>query len=139
MKGDCHSFHMRYSSMICCKRLQSDRPCKRLSLIAFVFRRNLLPTFSRVPVRVRQSIVNRFSLDFLPSFDLENESVSPERSSARSLLRSAHSHVDRRKFLSQGDILITRTSSLGILYRGGRCDRNFGRCKIARKFKVRPD
>ena len=32
MKGDCHSFHMRYSSMICCKRLQSDRPCKLLSV-----------------------------------------------------------------------------------------------------------
>ena len=31
MKGDCYSFNMRYGSMICSKRLQSDRPYKRLN------------------------------------------------------------------------------------------------------------
>ena len=36
MKGDCHSFNMRCSSMICSKRLQSDRPCKPLNVIALV-------------------------------------------------------------------------------------------------------
>ena len=37
MKGDCHSFHMRYSSMICCKRLQSDRPSKLLNYFPLVY------------------------------------------------------------------------------------------------------
>ena len=36
MKGDCHIFHMRYSSMICGKRLQSDRPHNLLSVLPLV-------------------------------------------------------------------------------------------------------
>ena len=37
MKGDIHSFHMRYSSMICSKRLQSYRTNPSLWLSSLVF------------------------------------------------------------------------------------------------------
>ena len=36
MKGDCHSFNMRCSSMICSKRLQSDRPHNLLNVFPLV-------------------------------------------------------------------------------------------------------
>ena len=36
MEAKAIPFHMRYGSMICSKRLQSDRPHKRLSLLALV-------------------------------------------------------------------------------------------------------
>ena len=54
-------FHMRYGSMICSKRLQSDRPHKRLSLLALVF----------IPNKISERQTGPFNLIYFGSNPIE--------------------------------------------------------------------
>ena len=62
MKGDCYTFHMRYTSMICYKRLQSDRLFVRLpkSPLVFIgFQREYAEIIKTIGLRLRELVLRK--------------------------------------------------------------------------------